>query len=75
MVQLRELSSLEVRQRLKKLGFRFYRQGKGSHELWVRDEDGKVIPLPNYRGKMIRKGTIRAIIREIGISVKEFMGL
>ena len=75
MGQLRELSTNEVRQRLKKLGFRFYRQGKGSHELWVRDEDGKVIPVPNYRGKAIRKGTIRAIIRECGLSVKAFMEL
>lgn len=75
MGQLRELSTIEVRRRLKKLGFCFYRQGKGSHELWARDEDGKVIPVPNYRGKAIRKGTIRAIIRECGINVEAFMKL
>ena len=33
---------------------------------------GKVIPVPHYKGKLIRKGTIRAIIREIGVSVKDF---
>ncbi len=37
MSELRELSYREVTRRLRKLGFRFYRQGKGSHELWVRD--------------------------------------
>ena len=58
-----------------KIGFRFYRQGKGSHELWVRDEDGRVIPVPRHEGKAIRKGTLRAIIRETGLSVDEFMRL
>lgn len=73
MPEVKELNYQEIISRLKKLGFRFYRQGKGSHELWVRDDDGKVIPVPHYRGKKIRKGTVRAIIREIGVSVSEFM--
>lgn len=75
MAQLRELSYREVVRRLRKLGFRLYRQGKGSHELWVRDTDGRVIPVPRYKGKKIRKGTVRAIIREVGVSVEEFMNL
>lgn len=37
MTRLTELSYREVTSRLRKLGFRFYRRGKGSHELWVRD--------------------------------------
>jgi predicted RNA binding protein YcfA (HicA-like mRNA interferase family) len=73
-VRLRELKYEELVARLRKLGFRFYRQGKGSHELWVRDSDGKVVPVPRH-GKPIRKGTLRAIIREISISVDEFMKL
>ncbi|HEX28472.1 TPA: type II toxin-antitoxin system HicA family toxin [Candidatus Poribacteria bacterium] len=73
--KLRELSYEEVTRRLRALGFRFYRQGKGSHELWVRDSDGRVVPVPRYKGKRIRKGTIRAIIREVGLSVEEFMSL
>ena len=60
---------------MKKIGFRFYRSGKGSHKLWVRDEDGKVIPVPKRKGKEIKKGTLRAIIREIGIDLEEFMKL
>ena len=69
---LRELSYSDLTRRLKKFGFRFYRAGKGSHELWVRDADGKVVPVPHHKGKTIRKGTIKAIIKEIGVSVKEF---
>jgi len=75
MSELRELSYREITYRIRRLGFRFYRQGKGSHELWVRDADGLVIPIPHYRGKKVRKGTLRAIIREVGISVEDFMQL
>ena len=75
MPELRELSYQEVARRMRKLGFRFYRRGKGSHELWVRDADGRVVPVPHYRGKKIRKGTMRAIIREVGVTVAEFMQL
>lgn len=71
---LRDLTYRDVTRRLDMLGFRFYRQGKGSHELWVRDSDGKVVPVPHHRGK-IRQGTVRAIIRETGVSVEEFMDL
>lgn len=72
MPKLRELSYLEITRILKKLGFRYYRSGKGSHELWVRDSDGKAIPVPHYKGKSIRKGTVRKIINEIGVSLKDF---
>ena len=75
MPPLRDLTYREVTRRLRKLGFRFYRQGKGSHELWVRDADGRVVPVPHHRGKSIRKGTVRAIIREVGVSVDEFLDL
>ena len=73
MTRLTELSYLQVTRRLEHFGLRFYRQGKGSHELWVRDADGIVIPVPHHGGKNIKKGTVRAIIRELGISVQEFM--
>ncbi|HHE73157.1 MAG TPA: type II toxin-antitoxin system HicA family toxin [Chloroflexi bacterium] len=75
MATLRELRYREVVKRLRRLGFRFYRHGRGSHELWVRDADGLVVPVPRHEGKPIRKGTVRAIIREIGVSVDEFMEL
>lgn len=72
---LTELSYRDLTKRLKKYGFRFYRSGKGSHELWVRDSDGKVIPVPHHKGKSIRKGTVRAIIREIDVSIKDFFSI
>jgi len=73
MSKLPELRYREVVKRLRYFGFRLYRQGKGSHELWVRDADGVVVPIPHHQGKVIRKGTLRAIIREVGVSVDKFM--
>lgn len=73
--RLRGMKYREVTERLKRLGFRFYRQGKGSHELWVRDSDGKAVPVPHYESKEIRKKTVARIIKEIGLTVKEFMEL
>jgi len=72
MGKLRALRYDEVVIRLCSSGFRFYRHGKGSHELWVRDTDGKVVPVPRHN-RAIRKGTLRAIILEIGMTVDEFM--
>ena len=64
MPELRELDYQEVARRLRLLGFHFYRQGKGSPELWVRDADGRVIPAPHYRGRNIRKGTLWALFEK-----------
>ena len=75
MSKLRTLSYQETVHRLRQLGFRYYRSGKGSHELWVRDKDGKAVPVPRHETKPVRKGTLRAIIREIGVTVEEFMDL
>ena len=75
MPELRELSYREVTHRLEKLGFHFYIHGKGSHELWVRDEDGRVVPVPHHGNKNIRKGTVAAIVKEVGLNVIEFMNL
>ena len=74
MARLRELTYRETVERLRALGFGFYRPGKGSHELWVRDGDGKAVPVPHH-AKPIRKGTIAAIIRQTGVSVEAFMTL
>lgn len=73
--RLRGLTYRDIVKRLKKVGFRFYRQGKSSHELWVRDNDGKVIPVPRHGSREFRRGTVRAIIRELELTVREFMEL
>jgi hypothetical protein len=50
MGKLRELRYDEVITRLRSFGFRFYRHGKGSHELWVRDIDFQKLNFTRKQG-------------------------
>lgn len=69
------MNSSELLRKLKKSGFVFDRQAKGSHEIWYHPETRKRTVVPNHPGKEIPKGTLRAILREAGISPKEFIKL
>ena len=58
--------------KLRKLGFAFARQAKGSHEIWRRPADGRMTTLPNHPGT-IPEGALRAILREAGVTPNEFL--
>jgi mRNA interferase HicA len=62
----------EITKRLKRLGCYEIRQGKGSHRIWHNPETGQVAAVPDWGSKDLAPGTVRAIIRELGISRKEF---
>lgn len=72
MPKLPNLSAAEVVTALGKIGYFFNRQ-KGSHIILVNREKHKIAVVPNR--KEIRTGTLRAIIRESGLSVEEFIAL
>ncbi len=59
---------------LKKLGFAFYRQAAGSHEIWFNAETKKFVTIPNHAGDM-PEGTLRAILKQAGIDAEEFLKL
>ena len=65
----------EVAGVLKQLGFKFYRQGKGSHEIWRRLSDGRHTTVPHHKGKIIKRRTLKTIINDTGLSVEEFKKL
>lgn len=58
--------------RLKKLGFAFDRQAAGSHEIWFNQDTGLYTTIPNHSGDM-PEGTLRAILKQAGISPDEFL--
>jgi mRNA interferase HicA len=62
---------------LKKLliqhGWAFKRQGKGSHEIWYKDE--KTLVVPGANGKEIAFGTLVAILHQAGIPLDALRGL
>ena len=72
MGRLAGFSYREITKRLKKCGFEFDRQAAGSHEIWHNPNTGKYTTIPNHPGDM-PEGTLRAIIRQAGISVDDFL--
>jgi predicted RNA binding protein YcfA (HicA-like mRNA interferase family) len=75
MPKLPALTDKQVIKKLRKAGFRFYRSAKGSHEMWVRDIDGKIAVVPRHPGKIIKRKTLKDIIDATGLSIEEFSKL
>jgi predicted RNA binding protein YcfA (HicA-like mRNA interferase family) len=63
----------DVVKRLRAVGFVFDRQAKGSHEIWYNPTTKRYVTVPHHPGDLPR-GTLRAIIRETGLTVEEFLG-
>ena len=57
---------------LNKLGFYFKRQ-EGSHIILRKDEPFTQVVIPYH--KVLDRGTLRAIIRQVGLSIDEFLRL
>ena len=70
--KLPTVTDREVIKVAKKLGFTFYRQAKGSHEVWRRVSDGRHTVIPRHAGKIIKRKTLKSIIDDFGITVEEF---
>jgi predicted RNA binding protein YcfA (HicA-like mRNA interferase family) len=56
---------------LQRFGFRVVRQ-RGSHIILRRDEPFAQVVVPDH--KQLDRGMLRAIIRQAGLSVDEFVG-
>ena len=62
----------EIIRRFKRFGFAFDRHAAGSHEIWYNPATNRYITIPNHSGSM-PEGTLRAIIRQSGLSVDDFL--
>lgn len=62
----------EIARRLRRADYRFDRPGVGSHEVWRHKNTGRKVTLPRHRGDMA-EGTLRAVLREAGIDVSDFL--
>jgi len=71
MPKLPALKPDQVIKVLEKAGFSFVRQ-KGSHRIYVKGNIGITIP---YHNKDLKKGTLRHIIKQAGLTVEEFLKL
>ena len=62
----------EVVKRLRQFGYAFDRPGPGSHEIWRHTKTGRKVTIPRHN-KDMAEGTLRAILREAGIPVDDFL--
>lgn len=72
MGQLAGFRYRQIVKRLKRFGFVFYRQAAGSHEIWFNPWTSRYTTIPNHPGDM-PEGTLRAILKQAGISTEVFL--
>jgi len=58
--------------RLRGLGFLFFRQAKGSHEIWHNEDTDRYTTIPKHSGDMA-EGTVRSILKQADIEVDDFL--
>ncbi len=69
-MKLPRISGADCIKILKKHGFKFCRQ-KGSHIILKHSSTNQILTIPDH--KELDKGTLRAIIRYSGLSLKHFI--
>jgi len=74
MGRLAGLSSGDVIRKLRRAGFAFDRQAKGSHEIWLHPVSRRRVTIPRHGGSL-PEGTVRAIVSQSGLTVDEFLEL
>lgn len=72
MSKLPSISGKECIKVLEKIGF-YQKRQEGSHIIMRRDKPFAQVVVPNH--SEIAKGTLRAIIRDLELSIEEFVSL
>lgn len=62
----------ELAKKLRRLGCEELREGRGSHRVWYNPENDHTVAVPDWGSRDLAAGTVRAIIRELGISRQQF---
>lgn len=64
----------DVIRKLRRAGFIFDRQRKGSHQIWRNAETRRRTTVPRHPGDL-PEGTVAAIVKQAGLTVDEFLQL
>jgi len=60
--------------KLKKLGCQeLLRRGSGSHRKWYNPDTKRMASLPDWGHKDLKMGTLRAVVRQLGLDWQEFL--
>ncbi len=74
MGRLSGFSADDILGKLRRAGFVFDRQAKGSHEIWWHPQTRARTTVPRHPGDL-PEGTVRAILRQAGVSTDDFLEL
>ena len=72
MASLSNITGRELIKFVKSIGYRFDRQNRGNHKVFVHDEK-KSLTIPVYKKKIVKVGLLGGILSDIGISKSEFI--
>jgi predicted RNA binding protein YcfA (HicA-like mRNA interferase family) len=72
MSKLPVVSGADCVNALEQVGFQVARQ-RGSHMILVREDPRTTVSVPNH--SELDRGTLRSILRQVGLSVEEFVAL
>ena len=62
----------QLTRKLRALGCRFDRQARGSHEIWVNPDTRARATIPFWGSDDLKPGVISAVLRDLGISRRDF---
>jgi len=62
----------DVARRLRELNCEELRHAKGSHRVWRNTMTGQVTVIPDWGAKDLTPGTVRGVLRELGLSREQF---
>jgi len=69
------VTSREIASVLEKIGFRFVRQSGSSHAIYKRFTDKRRTVVPIHPGRIIKRKTLRAILKDADLTIDEFNDL
>lgn len=66
----------EAARKLKQMGCQeISRKGGGSHRKWHNPRDGEITVIPDWGSKDLKIGTLRQIVRQLGLDWDKFNSL
>ncbi len=74
MGRLSGFSYRKIIKKLKALGFEFFRQAAGSHEIWYNSKTDRFTTIAKHIGDM-PEGTLQAILKQADVSIKDFLNV
>lgn len=66
------VTAREVIRVAEQLGFRLVRETGSSHAIYKRESDGRRTVIPRHGRTVLKRRTLKSILKDLGISVGEF---